>query len=206
MSIYCKNCGHPIPDNNRCCTNCGCARDGDNEISNSNNTYSVGNTYNTKIHTLKKGAFESAFDFFAKVREQKIIEDEKRRKRLEAEAKEDERKLKIILIIFAAFCLLTAICVLSGLGISSCIRNQEIEGGKIVINYNESDFKGENYDIVKTQLEIEGFTNIILIDLNDHGFLGLQEDKVKSVSVDGKTNYSRDDIFYPDVKIVITYY
>ena len=84
--------------------------------------------------------------------------------------------------------------------------NDAIAQGKIAIGCSDESCVDKKYSEVLYQLQAAGFTNIVLNDLGTGGFLWLKIDNVKSISVAGKTDFSSDDYFFPDVQIVITYY
>ena len=84
--------------------------------------------------------------------------------------------------------------------------DEAIAQGKIAVCYNYDDFTDIKYQAVKAQLEAVGFTNFTLIDLGEDGFLWSNTDKVKSVSIAGKSSFHKNDYFFPDDKIIITYY
>lgn len=69
-----------------------------------------------------------------------------------------------------------------------------------------SEYKHKNYEEVTTALKTLGFTNIkyeILYDIvsgwTDNG-------EVESVSIAGKTDFTRGDVFSADAEIIITYH
>lgn len=67
-------------------------------------------------------------------------------------------------------------------------------------DYLEKDYKG-----VVAQFEAAGFTNIQTIDLHDAGIRFWDNGEVESVTVDGDAQFSRNDYFSPDAKVVISY-
>ena len=75
--------------------------------------------------------------------------------------------------------------------------------GKIQVQYDSYTFKDENYKTVKAKLEDAGFTNIETVDLEDSGLAFWNYGNVEFVSIDGKKNFSSDNYYMPDVKIVI---
>lgn len=207
MSKYCTKCGKALNDDSLFCDACG-TRITESKTLITESDITINN--NTKIVKNPKGTAESFFGYLSENKKRKSIEREKRR---QEQIKEDKRNAKIgivsIIIIF-----FIAIIINSVLGISSCVKKQEkqkhikesIAQGKIAVQSSDDDLKGENYQTVKLQLESAGFTNIELIDLNDGGFLGLDEEKVKLVSIAGDSDFEKDDYFFPNDKIIITYY
>ena len=109
----------------------------------------------------------------------------------------------ILVIIFLAVLVLPHII---NNAIDQKKTNDALSQGKIAIGCSYEDCVGKNYTEVLYQLQAAGFTNIVLNDLGTGGFLWLETDKIKSISVAGKTKFYSDDFFYPDAKIIITYY
>lgn len=203
MSKYCTKCGQLLSDESLFCNACGTKITNKDVVINEK-------TYNTNIVKNPKGTAESFFDYLNENKKRKSIENEKRRIQ---QIEEDKRNNKIA-IIAMIFLFAFAIIMFSILGISACVEKQEreqyieksIAQGKITVQSSDDDLKGENYQTVKSQLESAGFTNIELIDLNDGGFLGLETDKVKSVSIAGDNDFDAYDYFFPNDKIIITYH
>ena len=77
---------------------------------------------------------------------------------------------------------------------------------EVPIPQSASDYRYDNYADVQRELADVGFTNIsfeVLYDIE----LGLtKEGEVDSVSVDGNTNFEKNEIFKKDAAIVITYH
>lgn len=68
-----------------------------------------------------------------------------------------------------------------------------------------SDFKGQNYEAVIAQLKALGFDNIETIDLDDAG-LFTKDGSVASISINGDSNFTKEDYFFTTYKIIITYH
>lgn len=68
------------------------------------------------------------------------------------------------------------------------------------------DYKYENYADVQQELETVGFTNITFEILYDIELGWTDEGEVDSVSVNGNTEFEKNDIFKKDAPIVITYH
>ncbi|MDO4618774.1 MAG: hypothetical protein Q4B31_04540 [Clostridia bacterium] len=77
--------------------------------------------------------------------------------------------------------------------------------GKICAGYYD-DYIGENYVAVVEQFEEMGFTNIVVIDLEDSGLAFWNEGEVKSVSIDSNNSFESINYFYPDDKVIIKYH
>ena len=80
-------------------------------------------------------------------------------------------------------------------------RNQ----GKIQAGYYK-DYLNQKYEAVEQQMEAAGFTNIVIIDLNDPGMFGGKKDKVQSISIAGNSSFESVHWFYPDDKVIISHY
>ena len=85
-------------------------------------------------------------------------------------------------------------------------KEMEIPEGKIKLNVSESEYAGKNYLEVESLLKKRDFSNIkynILYDI----YLGWTETgSVSSVSIDGKSDFRRGDIFDSNAEIIITYH
>lgn len=82
---------------------------------------------------------------------------------------------------------------------------KEIDAGKIQAGYY-GDLEGEDYKSVVAHFESAGFTDIELIDLDDSGIAFWTNEEVESISIGGNTKFTKDDWFYPDTKVVISYH
>lgn len=102
------------------------------------------------------------------------------------------------------FIILFGVCVLS---ISSYESKQKAnrDAGKIHAGYYK-DLIGEDYQTVEAHFRAAGFSNIELIDLNDSGILFWTDEKVKTISVGGDTDFDSGDWFEPTTKVVISYH
>lgn len=69
-----------------------------------------------------------------------------------------------------------------------------------------SDCKYENYQAIETALRNAGFTNIKTEILYDIVWGFTDEGEVEEVSIDGKTDFKRGDVFDKDAVIIITYH
>ena len=75
---------------------------------------------------------------------------------------------------------------------------------KIEIGYNHSDLVKRNFEDVKQQLLSRGFNNVTFVTRNTWED-GYKTGDVVGVSIDGSNDFSSNDKFTEDVKIVITY-
>lgn len=83
---------------------------------------------------------------------------------------------------------------------------QELAENETKIMSTSVAFKGENYKTVVSSLEKLGFVNIITVPEYDIIWGFTKAESVSSVSIAGKTDYRRGDIFNKDVDIVVTYH
>ena len=119
-------------------------------------------------------------------------------KEMEFRDKADKRGYFFLIIPFVVMLLPLAI-----MNLPDFLESQKAKmDGKIIVGTAEEDFEKENYKVVESTLKAAGFTNFEFIDLGDFFF----KDKVKSVSIKGNSDFSADDYFYSDDKVVITYH
>lgn len=90
--------------------------------------------------------------------------------------------------------------------VKSYLGKWEVEDGEVAVPASASDYKYENYQDVKKDLEDAGFTNITTEILYDIVLGWTDEGEVKSVSIDGRTDYEKGEVFNMDAPIVITYH
>lgn len=111
-----------------------------------------------------------------------------------------KKKVKIVIILIAIVALLIAIGLLAKKYIEST-------DGKISVNYSSSDLEGENYNIVVSELEEQGFTNISTKAQEDliTGWI-TKDGEVEEVDIDGITSFSSSSRFLPGAKITVTYH
>lgn len=90
--------------------------------------------------------------------------------------------------------------------VKSYLGKWEVEDGEVAVPASASDYKYENYQDVQKDLEDAGFTNITTEILYDIVLGWTDEGEVKSVSIDGRTDYEKGEVFNMDAPIVITYH
>lgn len=90
--------------------------------------------------------------------------------------------------------------------VKSYLGKWEITEDEAVISASSSDYKYQNYLDVQTSLKNAGFSNISTEILYDIVWGLTEEGEVKSVSVNGSTDFEKGDIFKRDIPIVITYH
>lgn len=118
--------------------------------------------------------------------------------------KEDayNRRLKLIFGIV----LVASVSLILGLSMFFEYRNEQIDG-KIRVNNSSSDFEGDNYEQVISQLEKQGFTNIKTQPIEDliTGWI-TKEGEVEEVKIDGYSSFSTNSRYAPDVEIIVSYH
>ena len=118
--------------------------------------------------------------------------------------KEDayNRRLKLILGIV----LVVSVSLILGISMFIKYRTEQTDG-KIRVNYSSSDFEGNNYEQVISQLEKQGFTNIKTQKIDDlvTGWI-TKDGEVEEVKIDGYSSFSTNSRFAPDVEIIVSYH
>lgn len=78
--------------------------------------------------------------------------------------------------------------------------------GKIEIPKKSSKYIGKNFEVVRSELEQLGFTDITVNEICDlKSFNVLRDRKVCTLSIGGKEQFDAGELFEPDAKVVITY-
>ena len=90
--------------------------------------------------------------------------------------------------------------------VKSYLGKWEVGDGEVAVPASASDYKYDNYQEVQKDLEDAGFTNITTEILYDIVWGWTAEGEVKSVSIDGRTDYEKGEVFKKDAPIVITYH
>ena len=90
--------------------------------------------------------------------------------------------------------------------VKSYLSKWEVGDGEVAVPASASDYKYENYQDVQKDLEDAGFTNITTKILYDIVWGWTEEGEVKSVSIDGRSDYIKNEVFNMDAPIVITYH
>lgn len=187
VELVCQNCGAQleVTEKMACCAYCGTKLALDDE----NRTI----TYNYNETFVKRDE--------ARIHESDTKE-RIRLKELEHEERKAKRETKIGVICGVGIPLLIIISILLGLGINKWGAQAQ---GKISAG-NYEDYIGEDYKAVVKQFEEMGFENIVTIDLEDSGLAFWNNDKVKSVSIDGNDSFESINYFDPDAKVIIKYH
>lgn len=82
----------------------------------------------------------------------------------------------------------------------------ELEENQVKMNVAASEYKFKNYTEAESALRALGFTNIKYNILYDIVFGWTDNGEVESVSIAGKTDFTRGDVFQANSEIVITYH
>lgn len=195
-SFKCLNCGsqlsedYKINENTIICPFCGAehvSKNNTNSTSKPNN-----NTYN-KVNNYKLDRSKSNYVTINKNTPSK-----------QKNSSENKLIFRATLIGLAIFII---ICI--AVSLSENAKEEKINAmhaqGKYSIG-NSEDYIDKNYKEVKASLELLGFTNIELVDLDESSFLSFNKNDVKTITIDGKSSFDDDDFFPLDSKIVIMYY
>lgn len=98
-------------------------------------------------------------------------------------------------------------CSSTGIDVETIVGTiPEYGEDEALIPQSAVDYKYENYADVQQELETAGFTNITFEILYDIELGWTDEGEVDSVSVNGNTEFEKNDIFKKDAPIVITYH
>ena len=91
--------------------------------------------------------------------------------------------------------------------ISACSAKDEKDSNKLNVGKSADEIIGENYQAITSELEEAGFTNIETKVLDDlvTGWL-TNDGEIEQVEINGTTEFSANDSFDKDSKIVITYH
>lgn len=90
--------------------------------------------------------------------------------------------------------------------VKSYLGTREVGEGEVAVPASALDYKYDNYQDVQRALENAGFTNITTSIKYDIIWGWTDEGEVESVSINGRTDYEKGDIFKNNTPIVITYH
>jgi len=159
------------------------------------------------VNIIKRGSVESAFSFVEKQldKKQKQKEEEKRQQ----EEKEKEQKEKIIRFIKKHWkpllAVLGAIVILIVIGSLSYTAPDHT--GEMQLTDSSDNYKGKNYKAVMDALQTAGFTDVktdVLDDLVTGWVTG--DGSIEQVAINGDTDFTSNEWFPKDAKIIITYH
>ncbi len=99
------------------------------------------------------------------------------------------------------------VIIIAFVGVMISLESKPNSNGEICLPSTSDGFKGQDYHDVVSILQKSGFTNIETSSLDDliNGWL-TKENSVKTVTVDGSTEYNTNSRFKTDVKIVVSYH
>ncbi len=85
-------------------------------------------------------------------------------------------------------------------------KDKPLQDGEIKIDIDKKYFDSKKYGDVVSKLEELGFTNISLKPLYDIVIGFTPEESIESVTIDGKDDYRKGDVFNKDVEVVVSYH
>lgn len=99
-------------------------------------------------------------------------------------------------------------CDIDKIGVDTLYTENEGEIGEneAMIPANASNWSLKNYKDVESAFKDAGFTNVLTVPLYDIVWGWTEEGEIEKVSVNGKSEFKRGEIFPKDVEIVITYH
>lgn len=133
--------------------------------------------------------------------------ESKERIRLEELAykeREDRRNNKVFFICIGFLFLIMIVCF--GLAEGSEQKNKPKED-EIEVPFSAEELEGKNYEVVISDLENAGFTNVKEKQIKDI-VVGLvkKDGEVEQVSVNGDSDFTSGTIFPDDAKVVVVYH
>ncbi len=140
--------------------------------------------------------------------EAKIREHERKEKiqlkQMEYEDKEKKRNDKTVFLCIGLLMLMSLFSFGMARYYEEAAKPNENE---ICIPFSSNDLEGENFELVISDLENAGFSNITTKTLADlvTGFI-TKEGSVESVSINGDSEFDEEDIFPKDAKVVVIYH
>ena len=118
----------------------------------------------------------------------------------------------IVLVLFLAFILYFIIdMIVSEVSYNSEIeridkqKREAVQAGLISAGYS-SEWIDQDYHAAVAHFESAGFKNIETIDLKDSGLKMWTDEKVASISIEGKNHFNDEDYFSPDSTVYISYH
>lgn len=86
-------------------------------------------------------------------------------------------------------------------------EQEAVAQGKIKVNFTNKELTGKDYAEVQSMLHLQGFYNISYQKIDDLVTGWITDDgEVEEVTINGRTDYNKDDYFPPDVEIIISYH
>lgn len=219
VPAICTQCGGSVevdPSQEKAfCKYCGTSFFVEKAINNYNVQHAnIERVESMNIYNNKRGTVESVLDFIEKQQDkkQKKIDEEKRRLEEERRKQKEQfqeiinqtfnkkyRKRNLMIIGVAAILIL----IISIIGVTSEKRHE----GEARTPGRSSYYQGRDYKDVVSDFEDSGFTNVKTEKLEDLIVGWITKDgEVESVSVDGDVDYTPNEWYPNDVKVIITYH
>lgn len=201
----CPNCGYnmPVPDDN---TRSSGSYPSANNVS--GNRVSYGHNESKKSYIEDRYSYNESYSTYREIKDAEIVKQQEETKRKRIASRND-----IINTVFLFLILLACIGYLYNFFDERKREEREREeiaqtskALGLLCGGTDEEYIGEDYKAVVEHLKAIGFTNITTVDSKDAGLKFWTNKEVKSISIDGKSDFDEYDYFYPDVKIIITYH
>lgn len=156
-----------------------------------------------RIEITKTINYHKTYTDEAKIREN----ERKERIQLKQMEYEDKEKKRTDKIVFLCMGLLMLIALFS-FGMARYYEEAaKPDENEICIPFSSNDLEGENFELVISDLENAGFSDIATKTQADLviGFI-TKERSVESVSINGDSDFDEGDIFPEDAKVVVIYH
>ena len=156
-----------------------------------------------RIEITKNISYHKTYTDEARIRENERKE-RIQLKQMEYEDKEKKRNDKIVFICLGLLMLI----MLFSFGMARYYEEvAKPDEDEICIPFSSNDLEGENFELVISDLENAGFSDIVTKTQADliTGFI-TKEGAVESVSINGDSDFDEDDIFPEDAKVVVVYH
>lgn len=156
-----------------------------------------------RVEITKNINYHKTYTDEAKIRESQRKE-RIQLKQMEYEDNEKKRNDKTVFLCIGLLMLLAMFCFGMAHYYEEAAKPDENE---ICIPFSANDLEGENFELVVSDLENAGFSNISTKTQADLviGFL-TKEGTVESVSINGDSDFDENDIFPKDAKVVVVYH
>ena len=123
-----------------------------------------------------------------------------------AEVEKEKSSNKTVILLMVCMLVVLLFC-----GVMALLSDPSMVAGirgNIVVGRSANSYKGEDYQIVATELYDKGFTEIETIPEGDMGKINLftKENAVDSISINGDSSFKKDSAFPPDATIRIYYH
>ncbi len=192
---FCKNCGEVLYDGTKFCLNCGCPN-----LDNYRNTDYSNSSYKCKDYF----SYKETYNTYHEIKEADIVKEVEETKRKKIDSVPEIIAMLIVLMVIVNFCLNHYDFKKNE---SEREKRAAVSKEQGMINAGkDEDYIGEDYKAVVSELKAIGFENITTIDSKDSGVKFWTNKEVKSISIDGMSDFDELDYFEKDVKVIITYH